>query len=888
MTLTPGTKIGSYEILGALGAGGMGEVYRARDTRLGRDVAIKALPPAFALDPERLARFEREAKLLASLSHPNIAGIYAVEEKDGARLLVMELVEGDTLAQRLARGPMAVDEALTVAAQVASGIEAAHEAGVIHRDLKPGNIMLRPDGTVKVLDFGLARGPEQTASQPDLTHSPTMASPATVAGMVLGTAAYMSPEQAKGRPVDRRADIWSFGVVLFELLTGRQVFRGETASETLAGVMKDEIPWSRLPADIPPRVRQLLERCLTRDPQERLQSIGEARILLKHAHEPDNVIAAPARSGRSRRVWAPWLLLALLAALVVARMLLPRAARVAVDERRLELAFTAAQRGNVISPPAISPDGHWLALVGVDSTGTSRVWLRSMAAFDFQPLDGTEGAMLPFWSPDSRSIGFFANRHMLRRTVPEGVAETIVEGIVGPRGASWGLDGTILYTPNSNASIWRVPAAGGTPQQITQLDTALVDGSHRFPVWLPDGEHFLFTIWSNNSRALAENGGIYVASVRGGAPVRVIRDPGSSVYVPTGYIAFMRSGNLLAVPFDARKLHAGTEAVAIAEHVRFRSNAGILMASASTAGDFVFDVPLDLPPVNLVWLDRHGMAGAPLSLHEPVDRIALSPDGTRFAAQLDDPNGLGEVWLGDLERSTLSRFTRNKNDSYAPVWSPDGQRLAFNNRDTGTEDLYVQLASGTRPKERVWEARTVDCDLSDWSSDGRSVLFTGVPRQGADQAQVWLCDMQTGAAHVLLQDEFDMSRPKLSPDGRWLAYVSNESGREEVYVRSFPDLEHKWRVSVSGGDLPHWRADGRELVFLGGANTERSLWAAAIAVTPAGLAVGEPARLFTLASDQLEVAPSADHARFLTVVQPGAQREPPLRLVLGWRPGATR
>jgi Tol biopolymer transport system component/tRNA A-37 threonylcarbamoyl transferase component Bud32 len=885
MALSPGTRLGPYEVVAPLGAGGMGEVYRARDGRLDRDVAIKALPDAFADDPERLARFEREAKLLASLSHPNIAGIHGLEVAEGHRYLVLELVEGETLAARLARGPLPLDEAMDVCRQVAAAVEAAHDAGVVHRDLKPGNVMLRPDGTVKVLDFGLAKGAAAHGSSSDLhlSASPTMSYAATAAGVILGTAAYMSPEQARGKAVDRRTDIWSFGCVLYECLTARRVYEGETVSDMVARILEREPDWDALPATTPLQLRELLRRCLAKDMKQRLQAIGEARIALEPGALGLGGLSATAVIRKSPvTIWAPWVLAAVLAAAWLGSGLLSGPHAPPVEERRVEIEFPRGQHHVANTVPVISPDGRLLVLVAADSTRTTRLWLRSLDSFEFKPLKGTEGAGPPFWSPDSRSLAFQRGDALHRLSIDDGAIQTIVTGVTTARGGDWSKDGEIIYTPGSNSGLWRVPAAGGTPQALTQVDTTLVDASHRFPVWLPDGKHFLYTLWSNNARVLAEVGGIYLGSVDGGAPKRVLEDDGAFLLLPSGHLLVRRNGDLTAVPFDLGSFAVGAPAVSVARQVGFGSNSGYVRASAGADGDIAFTMAEDLPLTDLAWLDRDGRRGEPLGLRTKFDSILLSPDGTQVVAEMGDPSGMSQLWTVDLARGTVSRLTRDQNDSYAPAWSPDGRHIAFGNRDTGTEDLYTQLAAGTRPKERVVSAREVDTDNVEWSADGRLLFFTGRPRAGRSDSQVWVADLQAGSARALLTGEFNQSSPRLSPDGRWLAYVSDESGRAEVFVRSFPDLDRKWQVSTGGGLRPHWRDDNRELVFANDDGGEISFWA--VAVTPAGmdLKLGDPARMFTLPPDVIDLSPAADHRRFLALVQPNSPEEPALHLILGW------
>ncbi len=890
MTLAPGTKLGPYEIVAPLGAGGMGEVHRARDTRLGRDVAIKALPEAFAQDPERLARFEREARLLASLSHPNVAGIHGLELVEGHRYLVLELVEGETLAARLSRGALALGDAVDVCRQIAAGVEAAHDAGVVHRDLKPGNIMLTPEGAVKVLDFGLAKGGAAhgaSASDPSLSASPTMTYAMTSAGMILGTAAYMSPEQARGKNVDRRTDIWSFGCVLYECLTGRRAFEGETVSDMVARILEREPEWTALPPGTPSWLRVLLKRCLTKDLKQRLQAMGEARIALERG---DDGAAAPTspRPTKGWLAWTPWILVAVMAGLWLVRAVLPGSGTPAAAEHRIELGFPTGQQRNNYSHPVLSPDGRQVAVVALDSVGVSRAWVRSLSEFEYRPLKGTERTLFVFWSPDSRSLGFVTDGSLNRVSVVDGAVQKLAGGANTQRGGDWGSNGSILYTPNTNASIWRVAATGGTPVQVTHLDTTLVDASHRFPVWLPDGKHFLFALWSNNARVLAETGGIYLASVEGKPPKRISNDAGMFLVLPSGYLVVARNSALVAIPFDLRSFQLGTQVIPIAEHVEFGASSGLLGASASRLGDLAYVPPADLPLTDMVWLDRAGRRGDPLGLRSRFTQITLSPDGSRVVAEMTDAAGLEQLWTADLSRRTISRLTRDQNDSYSPAWSPDGQRIAFDNRDSGTEDLYIQLAAGTRPKQLVWTAREVDSDLSDWSADGRYLFFTGSPRSGSPKNQIWVADLVRDSVRALLQDDFSQGDARLSPDGRWLAYSSDESGRFEIYLRSFTDLERRWQVSAGGGIAPHWRSDSRELLFENGSGGDRGLWSVTVAPSAAGITVGDPQRLFQWSPDVIGLTIAADHTRFLALVQPAATVQPPMRAILRWNRGRSK
>ncbi len=892
-----GNRLGPYEITAKLGEGGMGEVYRATDTRLERQVAIKVLPAAFTEDAERLARFEREAKLLAQLHHPNIASIFGLEESNGTRALVMELVEGPTLAERLESGALPLRESLSIARQIAEALEEAHEKGIIHRDLKPQNVKASIEGKVKVLDFGLAKAMDPTgaasgaASGSQLAKSPTLTMGATVQGMILGTAAYMAPEQAKGFAVDKRADIWAFGVVLFEMLTGQRLFGGDSVPDTLAGVLKNEIDLSTLPAETPAAIRRLLRRCLERSPKNRLHDIADARH--RDRRRPGG---ADGRARRDRpaplaapRRWLsalPWLLVAGLATILLLRVGRAPAASAAPEKRALEFSVPL---GNLLADDAelaFSPDGGAIVFTALDPARGPQLWLRRLDSFDAQLLAGTAGATFPFWSPDGKSIAFFrdADATLCRYELATATVQVITKVQSGGRGGAWGADGTILFTPSSNGPIQRVPASGGKVEDVTVLDPKVLDDSHRYPIFLPDGQHFLFTNWSNQLQAASRVGGIYLASLDKGIERRLAPDLSQAVLVGRDRILVRRAGALVALPFDPRTFEIASAGERITDQPRFSSSSGALAAAGTAAGDIAYAPGSGETGGELVWLDRQGErvgTFGPERLRAQL--LALSPDDRNFAAQAVSSSGLN-IWVGDARRQVISRLTADAVDAYFPVWSPDGERIAFETEAEGSASIYVQEADGSRAAELLLTHPDRNFDATGWSADGRLLFLVSYAKRDA-RTDLWVYDFTARAARELLTDaSASLGEATLSADGKWLAYVSDESGNPEVFVRPFPALDRKWKISQGGALHPHWRRDGRELVFVGLA--DKAVMAVDVAPDRDGLEVGIPHRLFEPRTQLLGLAPSADHSRFLAGIVPGDVRTEPIRVLLGWRQAA--
>jgi serine/threonine protein kinase len=794
LPLQPGTRLGPYEILSPLGAGGMGEVYRATDTNLKRQVAIKVLLESVARDVDRLARFQREAEVLAALNHPNIAHIHGLENSSGTTALVMELVEGSTLAERITRGPIPLIEALLIARQIAEALEAAHDKGIIHRDLKPANIKITADGTVKVLDFGLAKAIAEGSSQ--LSHAATMT--ATTPGMILGTAAYMSPEQASGREVDRSSDVWSFGCVLYEMLTGHRAFEGETASEVLAGVLKSEPVWHRLPPETPSGVRRVLRRILQKDQKLRSRDIHDARLEMDdlQAAAPWNDGAASARSGRRERyAWASAVLLVAL----VAGGLGVRALRPAPAAAEVQLEINTSSRDPSV---AISPDG--LAIVfAAASADRSQLWLRSLDSPSARPLPGTERASAPFWSPDSRSIGFFADSSLKRMDIDDGSVRTLASDSPVPLGGAWNSDGTIVFSRSPGGPIYRIPAGGGEPVAETQLEVPEQRG-HAFPQFLPDGRHFLFFVTGS-----PEARGVYVGQLGASDMKRLFDADTPAVYTSTGHLLFVRQGKLWAQRFDLVRLEVRGAAFLIGDGVTVGTT-----LSASAAGPIAYRTG-DSGQRQLLWVDR---TGHEISKEVYPDTSALGPaisaDGRRIAVYRQ-ANGNMDIWSYETSRRTWDRITIDPGDDIFPLWSHDGASVVYGavRGSKGIVDLYRTLVSAPQAREELLLTTSQEKFPMDWSADGRFLLFTSLDqKRGSD---LWALPLEGRKPFEVVRTNFSEGLGQFSPDGRWIAYESNKTGRTEVYLRPFPGPADDWRASIDGGSQARWNPNGKELFYIG-------------------------------------------------------------------------
>jgi eukaryotic-like serine/threonine-protein kinase len=847
MSLPAGTRLGPYEITAPLGAGGMGEVYRARDSRLNREVAIKTLPNAFAEDPNRLARFQREAQALAALSHPNIAGIYGVEESGGSRALVMELVEGQTLSEHLAAGPISLAEALDIARQIGDALEAAHEKGIIHRDLKPANIKLTAEGKVKVLDFGLAKAfdPETASgSSPNLSNSPTLTLESTRAGVILGTAAYMSPEQARGKAVDKRADIWSFGVVLFEMLTGRSTFEGETVSDTLAGVLRADIDWKLLPATTPPGVRRLLERCLERDPKRRLRDIGDAWLEVDApaaAVLPPATLAAPA-PGRS---W-PWIAAAVaviagLAGVTWGLFHTPAT----VPRPVVRWTYTQAKPFIAVS---ISRDGSRMVFMEAAPSSYSLA-LRMLDEIDAKPIPGTDNYFLPVFSPDGQWIAFIHSPELKLKKIPVtgGTAITLCDITGDILGLAWGDDGSLVF--GTNKGLMRVSSLGGAPEPLTSADAKKNEAAHRWPHFLPGGRAVLYSIQNATSSQVA------VVDLKNRTSRVLVQNGSNPSYAP-GHLIYYRGGTLFAAPFNSARLEVTGPEAPVVEHVASItadgadysiSDNGILVYIAGAAGDRGNNTILG-------WADRKG-ATEPLSEARQWGSGRLSPDGARVVNSIRSGSG-EDLWTLELQRRVPTRLTF-EGVNYFPIWSPDGRWIAFGG-DRGNEHGLYRVAADASGKPELLLETTAAANPCSWSPDGKTVVYS---QRGPDQkSHLWAVTVPGDKPFELHDSIFSENNGQVSPDGRWLAYESLESGAREIYVQPFPGPGAKTRISTQGGEAPRWSHNGKELLYWA-SGIERQLMSVEVQ-SGTTFRAGLPQSLFKLAAGTTW-DPAPDGKRFL-------------------------
>jgi serine/threonine protein kinase len=890
---TPGSqrRIGQYQVIAKIGQGGMGEVYRAHDTKLGREVALKILPAVLAHDSQSLARLEREARTLASLNHPNIAAIYGLEESEGLRALVIELVEGETLGERIhgtagaAAKPLPAEEALPMARQIADAMEYAHERGVIHRDLKPANVKITPEGMVKVLDFGLAKVLNDQDSEADPGNSPTLSAMATQAGMILGTAAYMAPEQAKGKQVDRRADVWAFGCVLYEMLAGKKAFEGETITDVLAAVIRADPDWTALPVTTPPSIRRLIGLCLVKNPKQRLHDIGDARIAIEYTISGAD--AEPAVSGsqipESKRTSLlhralPWALgaIAILFATSTAWFALQPKPR--QDVVRFSITQPDNEEFVAGGEASISPDGRMLVFVAQGSDKPT-LWLRRLDSVTAEPISGTEGVYAPFWSPDSQWIGFEANGKLKKVAVSGGAPQTLCDAV--GIGAAWNRDGVILFP--SKGSLYRVPDTGGAPTLVLAPDIARHEVGFASPQFLPDGRHFLVEVITPGY----EPDVIGASSLDSKTVEHLAQQIGAQAfYAAPGYVFYLDQGTLMARPFSAGTLQFTGAAVPVARDIGSSGKYGYF--TVSPAGVLAYQtVPAKITN-QLAWFSRAGQKLGTVGQPDIYSNPALSPDGSRLAV------GVGQqpkanIWVYDLKRGTASRLTFNSGYDVNPVWSPDGSQVFFSSSDSGGPwDIYQKAADGLGSTSPVFQSGNQKKAIGDLTSDSRYAIYDTA--SGPNSTELWALPLfgdrkpfafvQSGSA----QNSFGAHSARFSPNSHYLAYDANETGRNEVYVQTFPDHTGKWQISASGGNEPVWSRDGKELFYI---TSPGKLMAVEVNTVSATFQAGIPKELFEaklvpFAYWRNIYVPSPDGQRFLMLTPPDQAKPEPITVVVNW------
>ncbi len=896
MPLTAGTKLGPYEIVAPLGAGGMGEVYRARDTRLGRDVAVKVLPLHLSSNPEVRARFEREAKTISSLNHPHVCTLFDVGREGDTDFLVMELIEGETLAQRLAKGALPPADVLRLGAQIADALDRAHRAGVIHRDLKPGNVMLTKSGA-KLMDFGLARatglagpGGASGLTQAALTQSPTVAAPLTTEGTILGTFQYMAPEQLEGKETDARSDLWALGCVLYEMATGRRAFEGRSQASLISAIMdRQPEPISKLVPLSPAGLDRLTSQCLAKDPEDRWQNAGDLRRELQWLASEGPGVAPVARGGNASRVRLIPVALGAAALIavtaIVTGLLMSRGSNRPDTAVRLTLSVPSGTRfaHDVLASgtPSLSPDATRIIFGAVDSLGHRRLWVRSFDSFESHPIPGTDGGSMPCWSPDGRFIAFFSGERLLKLD-PAGGAPQVLASIGGGRGVTWGRGGTILFAPSANSGVFRISDQGGPATQVTFPDSTLADISHRYPLLLPDGDHFLFLVHSNAQNVRESACGIHLGSLRTGKIRLLARDFSNTGWMP-GHVLFARDGALVAVPFDLRRLTFDGAPRVVAERVGYRGAGSLASFTVSASGAVAYSDQASSSRSRLDWLDRSGMSRDSM-VSGPISSLQLSRDGRWLALSTELDTGGSDLWVIDLVRRSRSRMVAWASNESNPVWSPDGTRLLFGSDSSGTRGTYLMRLDGSSQLTRLIPP-TRPNDPADWSADGLSIAYLQSPFVGGDRdrSEIWLHSFEDGRSTPLVQGDASYESPRFSPDGAWLAYVSNESGRDEVHVRPVSTSGGRTQISVDGGDQPRWRADGAEIVFR--SSTGNIM---AVDVNPKSPSdAGVPKRLFTLPADAVWDAFS-DHQRFLVARPADDDQTTPLKIILGWSADRSR
>jgi serine/threonine protein kinase len=883
MELSAGARLGPYEIISLLGAGGMGEVYKARDMRLDRTVAVKVLSARLSENQDFRTRFEREARTISSLSHPHICALYDIGHSDGVDFLIMEYLEGELLADKIARGPLPMEQSLTYGIQIAGALDKAHRKNIVHRDLKPGNIMITPSGA-KLLDFGLAKfqPTDQQSTLSQLASAPTKSYGITTQGTILGTLGYMSPEQLEGKVTDTRTDIFSFGAVLYEMTTGKRAFTGASQASLIAAILSaDPTPMNQIRSTIPASLERLVRSCLHKDPEERLQTAHDAMLQLRWILESgftgtDTTKAIAAVPPQRKMIHPAWILSFLLA-LGLGILLIVKGLPRKESERIVRFVLSPPEKSTFEPEFAVSPDGRLLAFVA-SSKGKQELWLHSFDSFQAKPLAGTDGASFPFWSPDSQFLGFFSNEK-LRKIPVAGGSSIEVCGVREPRGGTWNTAGIIVFAPHMYSPLQQVDASGGEPKEATELNEERNETSHRFPSFLPDGRHFLLM-----SRTVEGKDTVNVGSLDAPSSKMILSNATVPHYVDSGYLLYVHEKRLMAKAFDVKKLELTGDVIVLANDVQPFGEGG-------PSGYAPFSVSQDVlayragvgAKTQLVWFDRNGnrlsVVGPPALYDEP----ALSPDGSQIAINYENPDSkVREIWLLQVGNGRLSRFTFKSGDG-SPAWYPDSSRIAYSSGQVGTAGLYVKTLSGSRSEESLLKSPESKWP-NDISSDGKFLLYESDDPE--TKLDLWLFPLSgDGSASAFLKTKANESQAQFSPDGKWIAYTSDETGRPEIYVQPFPQTGGRWQISDEGGSQCAWRRDSKELYYM---DSAKRLVAVTIKTEPQ-FEPGNPLPLFETEAYRTDLgfnkqyAPASDGQRFLinTVVEDALSSR--IHVILNWQ-----
>ena len=887
MTLTAGTKLGPYEVASPLGAGGMGEVYRARDTRLGRDVAIKVLPQHLSSNPEVRARFEREAKTISSLNHPHICTLFDVGREGDTDFLVMELVEGETLADRIAKGALPTPELLRLGIQIADALDRAHRAGVIHRDLKPGNVMLTKSGA-KLLDFGLARSiglaspaSGSGVSMAALTQTPTVAQPLTAEGAIVGTFQYMSPEQLEGKEAEAGSDVWALGCILYEMATGQRAFAGKSQASLIGSIMNaTPPPISSISPLTPPALERLVRACMEKDADERVQTAHDVRLQLQWIAEAGSQagVPAPVAARRRSRERLAWIAAGAAATVAAAALVIPRLGPKPAPPQIMRFVVGAPSGAIILNDPAwitISPDGRLLVFLATDTSGTPALWVRPLAALAARRLEGTDNSNFPFWSPDSRNIGFFADGKLKKVAAEGGTAEAVCTA-PDARGGTWSKEGVIVFAPVASGPIARVSDDGGEVETLFTPDSSLKETGLRWPEFLPDGKHFLFVGLPSKEGSF----NIYIGALGSRRRTRLLGSSVAPVYAPPGYLLFVRNGRLTAQRFDARRLALQGKPQFLGEAPQLSTSIGARAVSVSANGILAHPAA-GLPNTRVVWLDHAGHEQGVLAL--PPGRwegLSLSDDGQWLVVQRRSSPNESDLWMVEVARGVATRFTfAPSSETQSAVWSPDGKWVAYNSNRLGPLDIYRKSTAGG-DEEPLLQSSALFKNVIQWTPDGSSIIYNQPdPETGWD---IWRLPLDGDRKSApIVRTRFNEYGGAVSPDGHWITYFSEESGKSEVYVQSYPEPGHKYQVSTAGGTGSTWSKDGKQILF---ASLDGNAMLADVETAPA-FKVERPRILFKYRQDAAGTTATLDFSRFLMSVPAGEAAPPTITIELNWAAG---